>query len=104
VKCGERVLLPAVRQAPPETLIITNGFSCHQQMLQLAGRKALHLAEVLQMALREGTVPAPELREAPPALRNGELRRKRLRRWALAGTGAAAAGIAAILLHKRKGL
>jgi FAD/FMN-containing dehydrogenase/Fe-S oxidoreductase len=49
---GERVLLPVVRAADPETLLITNGFSCREQIAQLAGRRALHLAEVLQLGLR----------------------------------------------------
>ena len=48
---GERVLLPAVRLATPETLIVSDGFSCREQILQTTGRKALHLAEVLQLAL-----------------------------------------------------
>ncbi len=48
---GERVLLPAVRQATPETLIVSDGFSCREQILQTTGRRALHLAEVLQLAL-----------------------------------------------------
>jgi Fe-S oxidoreductase len=52
VKVGERVLLPAVRKADPETLIITDGFSCFDQIEGLAGRKALHIAEVLLMAIR----------------------------------------------------
>jgi FAD/FMN-containing dehydrogenase/Fe-S oxidoreductase len=52
-KCGEDVLLPAVRKADDETLIITNGFSCREMIRQHTGRKALHMAEVLQMALRE---------------------------------------------------
>src|SRR5439155_1888213 len=55
VKCGERVLLPKVRQTDHDTLIITNGFSCHEQILQLADRPSLHLAEVLHLAMREGT-------------------------------------------------
>jgi FAD/FMN-containing dehydrogenase/Fe-S oxidoreductase len=53
VKIGERVLLPAVRGAAADTLIITDGFSCYQQIEGLTGRRALHLAEVLQMAIRE---------------------------------------------------
>ncbi|HEV2960934.1 MAG TPA: FAD-binding oxidoreductase, partial [Candidatus Angelobacter sp.] len=53
VKVGERVLLPAVRNAGPDTLIISDGFSCFEQIQGLAGRKALHIAEVLQMAIRE---------------------------------------------------
>jgi len=48
---GERVLLPAVRAASPETLIVTDGFSCREQILQSTGRRAYHLAEVLQLAL-----------------------------------------------------
>jgi FAD/FMN-containing dehydrogenase/Fe-S oxidoreductase len=49
---GERVLLPAVRAAEPDTLVVSDGFSCREQILQATGRKALHLAEVLQQALR----------------------------------------------------
>ena len=52
VKIGERVLLPAVRNAAADTLIITDGFSCYQQIEGLTGRRALHMAEVLQMAIR----------------------------------------------------
>jgi Fe-S oxidoreductase len=51
IRCGERVLLPAVREMADDSLIITDGFSCHEQILQTTGRKALHLAEVLQQAL-----------------------------------------------------
>jgi FAD/FMN-containing dehydrogenase/Fe-S oxidoreductase len=51
---GELELLPAVRKASPETLIIANGFSCREQIAQGTDRQALHLAEVIQMALREG--------------------------------------------------
>jgi len=49
VKIGEKVLLPAVRNADRETLIITDGFSCREQILQLSNRPSLHLAEVLRM-------------------------------------------------------
>ncbi len=48
---GERVLLPAVRQAEPDTLIVSDGFSCREQIFQATGREAVHLAEVLQRAL-----------------------------------------------------
>jgi FAD/FMN-containing dehydrogenase/Fe-S oxidoreductase len=47
---GERVLLPAVRRTGPETLIVSDGFSCREQILQATGRKAIHLAEVLRRA------------------------------------------------------
>jgi FAD/FMN-containing dehydrogenase/Fe-S oxidoreductase len=48
---GELELLPAVRQASPDCLIIADGFSCREQIAQCTGRQALHLAEVIQMAL-----------------------------------------------------
>ncbi len=50
---GERVLLPAVRGTDPDTLIVSDGFSCREQISQATGRKALHLAEVLQRALQQ---------------------------------------------------
>jgi FAD/FMN-containing dehydrogenase/Fe-S oxidoreductase len=51
MRIGERSLLPAVRSAPSDTLLIANGFSCREQIVQSTGRRALHLAEVLDMAL-----------------------------------------------------
>ncbi|HEX5504187.1 MAG TPA: FAD-linked oxidase C-terminal domain-containing protein, partial [Thermomicrobiales bacterium] len=54
MKCGERVLLPAVRAAAADTLIVADGFSCREQIAQATGRRALHLAQVLQLALRDG--------------------------------------------------
>jgi FAD/FMN-containing dehydrogenase/Fe-S oxidoreductase len=63
VKCAERVLLPAVRKTDADTLLITNGFSCHEQIRQLGGRDALHLAEVLHLAMKEGTEPPPTEKE-----------------------------------------
>jgi Fe-S oxidoreductase len=51
---GERVLLPAVRAASTGTLIVTDGFSCREQIEQGTGRRPLHLAEVLKMALSAG--------------------------------------------------
>src|SRR5262249_2435122 len=53
MKIGERVLLPAVRQASEDSLIIANGFSCRSQIRHGSERRALHLVEVMQMALRE---------------------------------------------------
>jgi Fe-S oxidoreductase len=47
---GERVLLPAVRRAHADTLIVSDGFSCQEQIRQATGRRALHLAEALQLA------------------------------------------------------
>ena len=52
--CGERVLLPSVRNAPKDQLIVTDGFSCREMILQETDRHALHFAQVLQMAMKEG--------------------------------------------------
>jgi FAD/FMN-containing dehydrogenase/Fe-S oxidoreductase len=49
---GELELLPAIRQAPADWLIIADGFSCREQIAQGSPRHALHLAEVLQMAMK----------------------------------------------------
>jgi hypothetical protein len=46
------VLLPAVRAANSQTLIVAEGFSCREQIRQMTGRRALHLANVLAEALR----------------------------------------------------
>jgi Fe-S oxidoreductase len=53
IKSGERVLLPAVRSAPTDTLIIADGFSCREQVAQTTDRHPLHLAQVIQLALKQ---------------------------------------------------
>jgi FAD/FMN-containing dehydrogenase/Fe-S oxidoreductase len=65
VACGERVLLPAVREADADTLIIANGFSCQEQVAQMTERRALHLAQVLQMALFQRSEKGPEKYQHP---------------------------------------
>ncbi len=44
---ANRVLMPAVERSTKETLIVTNGFSCREQISQLSDRRAIHLAQVL---------------------------------------------------------
>jgi Fe-S oxidoreductase len=51
---GELSLLPAVRSAARDTLIVADGFSCRTQIAQATGRRALHLADVLEMAAASG--------------------------------------------------
>jgi len=48
---GELELLPAVRDASADCMIIADGFSCREQIAQCTGRRAMHLAEAIQMAL-----------------------------------------------------
>ncbi len=45
---ANRVLLPAVRQASAETLLLADGFSCREQIAQNSPRRAVHLAEILE--------------------------------------------------------
>ncbi|HVG59754.1 MAG TPA: FAD-binding and (Fe-S)-binding domain-containing protein [Hyalangium sp.] len=80
VACGERVILPKVRQARKGTLLVADGFSCREQISQGTGRMPVHLAHVLwgalqrkqhlldqdepERALLEATrVPPPEARQ-----------------------------------------
>jgi Fe-S oxidoreductase len=54
MKVGELGVLPKVRAAAKDTLIVADGFSCKTQIEQATDRHALHLAQVLQMAARDG--------------------------------------------------
>jgi Fe-S oxidoreductase len=45
--CAERTLLPAVRKAGPDEIVLADGFSCREQIRQATGRRALHLAKLL---------------------------------------------------------
>ncbi|MBV9041958.1 MAG: 4Fe-4S dicluster domain-containing protein, partial [Acidimicrobiia bacterium] len=53
VACAERVLMPRVREATADTIVMADGFSCRTQIAELSDRKALHTAEVLDMALHK---------------------------------------------------
>ena len=61
MKIGEQVLFPKVREAERETIIVSDGFSCRQQIAHGTPRRALHTAEVLQMAL-QGSRKGPKKR------------------------------------------
>ncbi len=98
IAVGERVLLPKVRRAGLSTILVADGFSCREQILQQTDRHALHLAEVMHLALRHGpygphgSYPESELVEE----------RKAALRKSAARTGIALAGIglAALALWK----
>ncbi|WP_433563840.1 FAD-binding and (Fe-S)-binding domain-containing protein [Nocardia sp. CA-151230] len=47
VAVAENGLLPALRAAPPNSILIADGFSCRTQAAQLAGRPSRHLAQFL---------------------------------------------------------
>lgn len=94
MKAGERVLLPAVRNAGLSTVVMSDGFSCKEQIEQATDRHALHTAEVLTLAQRHGphglrsAYPEKELVE--PRLRA----QKRSMKRAGVVTGAVLGGLA----------
>jgi FAD/FMN-containing dehydrogenase/Fe-S oxidoreductase len=99
VACAERVLLPKVREASPEALIVADGFSCRSQIEQAeTGRGALHVGQVLALARDYGPEgprePYPERAAAPRP--GGAGGRKPVRAAAVAAT---AAGFAAVGLR-----
>ena len=93
VAVAEHSLLPKLRETPESTLVIADGFSCRGQIEQLDGREALHVAQVVQRALREAGRTGPEALAVPA--------RPRGRRLAAAGIAAVAvAGIAAVAVRR----
>jgi FAD/FMN-containing dehydrogenase/Fe-S oxidoreductase len=99
VAAGERVLLPAVRDAPADAVIVADGFSCRSQIKSGTGRRALHLAEVIALAYQEGQDGPPGRPEdaietvaasgAAPLLRTA------------VGAAAVAAGVGAVMTGRR---
>jgi Fe-S oxidoreductase len=84
VRVGEHALLPRVRSAPAESIIVADGFSCREQIAQTTNRRAMHLSEVVAMSL-------PRVVHAP--------KRARIR-WKRIAAAAAVAAAAAILLRR----
>ncbi len=71
IRCAERELLPSVHDAATSTVLMTDGFSCKSQIEELSRRRALHLAQLLRMAIDDGpNGPAddPPEREYPDVI------------------------------------
>jgi Fe-S oxidoreductase len=97
VACGERVLLPKVREASAETLVVADGFSCRSQIEQgHTGRRALHAAQVLALARRFGPAgpPAPYPERAALERPRAGAARTAARTAVAVGVAAAVAGAA----------
>jgi len=102
VAIGELELLPAVRKASPECLIIADGFSCREQIAQCTDRHALHLAEVIQMAMRSGFAGTDGLYPERTLVETRQAQVKQsMKRAGLAAAGTAAVGAAFWLLNRR---
>jgi Fe-S oxidoreductase len=57
IAMAEASLLPAVRSATPDTLIVADGTSCRHQIKDGSSRDALHVAQILAMSLDKGSRP-----------------------------------------------
>ena len=109
MQVGERRLLPHVRDAALETIVVADGFSCREQIAQSTERTALHPAEVLRLAIEQRDAGAPQtLGERPerrfmPDPRAQARRDRRTGAIALAvATGAAVVVLAAVVLGRRR--
>jgi FAD/FMN-containing dehydrogenase/Fe-S oxidoreductase len=104
MQCGEQALLPAVRDADRDTLVVANGFSCKTQIEQSGSeRRALHVAQAMKMAREYG--PAGYL-AGPPEKPYYEVKpqastKRRAIRIAAVGGGVAAAAAAAAVVARR---
>src|SRR4051812_46468041 len=100
--CGERVLLPAVRDAGKDTLIIADGFSCREQVEQLTDRHALHTAEVLSLAMHDKMPRSGKPEAEVVEVRRRELRKSRRRAAIALGMGTASVLALSMLWLRRR--
>jgi FAD/FMN-containing dehydrogenase/Fe-S oxidoreductase len=99
---GELELLPAIREAPADWLIIADGFSCREQIAQGSPRRALHLAEVLQMGLEQNGIERSEPYPESAGSRRREAEVSQSMKRAGIGLAAIAAGAALLWELSRK--
>jgi Fe-S oxidoreductase len=96
--CGEQALLPAVRQAGPDTLIVADGFSCQTQIADSGtGRRAMHVAEVMKAARDGGSLAGEQERLLP----RPPVTRRAARVAAAALPAVAALGASAVAVARR---
>jgi Fe-S oxidoreductase len=100
LQCGEQALLPAVRSADSDTVIVADGFSCKTQIEQAGtGRGALHVAQVIKLAREHG--PDGHRSDLPEQAYNHARpnpgTRRRARRLAASGAFVAALAVVAVL-------
>ena len=104
MQIGERRLLPAARNAERDTLIISDGFSCKTQIEHATDRRALHIAQVIKMAMDHGgsgsTGDYPE-RGYPDVVLNGH--KPEIKAAAAAGAAVAGGALAWGLKKRRFG-
>ena len=102
MQCGEQALLPAVREADGDTLVIANGFSCKTQIAQSdAQRRALHVAQAMKMAREHGPAGVTATPPETPYLEAAPEPKRPHRRRRIAATALAAAVVAIGVARRR---
>jgi FAD/FMN-containing dehydrogenase/Fe-S oxidoreductase len=97
--CAESVLLPALRAASPDSVVLADGFSCRTQVAELdsGGRDAIHLAELLHRARGHDRPPAgADLAAGDRPARPGPVARGAALAGVLGAAGASLAGVAVL--------
>ena len=104
IKCGERKLLPEVRKAGLNTVIVADGFSCKEQIAQETNRHGLHLAEVLQLGIQYGPSGPPGVYPEDVLIkpRQQAVKKSMLKAGLIAGGISTAAILGGILLGRRR--
>jgi len=97
IACGERVLLPKVREASPDALVVTAGFSCRSQIEQETDRRALHIAQVIQLARDHGATGPKGL--YPERAASPKPQRAKARRVVVVAAAAVGVGLAALAAY-----
>src|SRR5918912_446527 len=104
MQIGERRLLPAARNAERDTLIISDGFSCKTQIEHATDRRALHIAQVIKMAMDHGssgsTGDYPE-RGYPDVVLNGH--KPEIKAATVAGAAGGGGGVEGGMTKRRSG-
>ncbi len=102
VAVGEHSLLPTVRKTGLSTVIVADGFSCREQVSQLTDRMPLHLAEVMQLAIEDGSAGTGGILPERRFVREHEaaIRQSKKHAGLLLGGLAAAAGVGLWLANR----
>jgi FAD/FMN-containing dehydrogenase/Fe-S oxidoreductase len=102
--CGERVILPRVRQAGKDTLILADGFSCREQLAAATDRRPLHLAQAIRLGMEpeDQRFAADYPERSVPARLDGREHASRAAVLAI-GAGLSLAGCAAAVRRLRRG-
>jgi Fe-S oxidoreductase len=103
VDVGEHDLIPAIRRAGMNTILLADGFSCREQVSQMTNRHALHLAEVVDLAIKQDGAAPERLPETPYINQHqNAVRKSKIKSGIFLGAALASTAILAVWLNKRR--